>query len=296
MNNFKSMLATVMIAGVTLTSSCGATKNTEENAPMPADSAKAKVESNTHAVKVEAAAKLPKKVTEIAATNPASLEAAKANIQKNLMAKLPQIGIVSIEPTAINNIYQMELNSGEILHVTADGAHFFSGDLLEVQLGGVNNVTEAWRGKKRVAALGGLKDEDLVVFQARGEEKGEVLVFTDSSCGYCQKFHAEVPALNQQGVTVKYISWPRYGLDSPAGQTMTNVWCSEDKNSAMTRAKNRQEVEKPTGECNMQRLNDQIALGHELGVRGTPALFLPDGRKVGGYRTAAELVGELGIK
>lgn len=287
MNDFKSMLATVMIAGVALTSSCGAAKSTEENVPASADAGKAKIEMAKVA---------PQAAKNDAATNPAPLAAAKASIQKNLMAKLPQISIVSIEPTAINNIYQMELDSGEILHVTGDGAHFFSGDLLEVQLGGVKNVTEMWRGKKRVAALGGLKDEDLVVFQARGEEKGEVLVFTDTSCGYCQKFHAEVPALNQQGVTVKYIAWPRYGLDSPAGQTMANVWCAKDKASALTRAKNRQEVEKPAGECNTQKLTDQIALGHQLGVRGTPALFLSDGRKVGGYRTAAELVGELGIK
>jgi thiol:disulfide interchange protein DsbC len=39
----------------------------------------------------------------------------------------------------------------------------------------------------------------------------------------------------------------------------------------------------------------QYRLGQQLGVRGTPALFLEDGRYVPGYMPAQALAAELGL-
>ncbi|MCG8315864.1 MAG: DsbC family protein [Pseudomonadales bacterium] len=216
-------------------------------------------------------------------------------IKNNLMSNLPQLQVVQVLPSSAEGIYQVEINNGEVIHVTADGQHIINGDMLVVKAGGVENVTEAWRSEKRIAALAELKDENLVVFQAEGEEKGEVIAFTDTSCGYCQKMHLEIPQLNAMGITVKYAAWPRYGLQSPAGQTMANIWCSADRQEAMTLGKTRKPVPKPEGDCDVSAINDQIALGRTLGVRGTPAVFLSDGRKVGGYRPAADLAAEFGV-
>ncbi|MDX1692345.1 MAG: DsbC family protein [Ketobacteraceae bacterium] len=220
---------------------------------------------------------------------------AEDQIRRNLTANLPRLSIVSMKESAAPGIYQVEINGGEVIHATADGKYILNGDLLAVQPGGVQNLTETWRSKKRVAALQSLKDEDLVVYPAKGEEKGEVIAFTDTSCGYCQKFHQEIPELNAMGITVKYAAWPRYGLKSPAGQTMLHIWCSDDREKMMTLAKTRQPVPEPEGECNAQVINEQIALGHEIGVRGTPAVYLGDGRKIGGYREAADLAAEMNI-
>lgn len=241
-----------------------------------------------------AAAPEPKS-TEEAATGEMVEMSAEELIKKSLSENLPQIQLVGMTESDAPGIYQVELNGGEVIHVTADGKHIINGDLLAVQEGAVRNVTEEWRSKKRVAALQSLKDENLVVFQAEGEEKGEVIAFTDTSCGYCQKLHQEIPQLNAMGITVKYAAWPRYGLQSPAGQIMANIWCSKDRNEMMTKAKSRQEVPKPEGECDTSAIQDQIALGQQLGVRGTPAVYLNDGRKVGGYRKAADLAAELNV-
>lgn len=216
-------------------------------------------------------------------------------IRSSLTANLPRLSIVSMQESHAPGIYQVEINGGEVIHVTADGKHILNGDLLAVQPGGVENITETWRSTKRVAALQSLKDEDLVVYQAEGEEKGEVIAFTDTSCGYCRKFHQEIPQLNAMGITVKYAAWPRYGLQSPAGQTMAHIWCSGDREKLMTMAKTSQPVPKPEGKCDTKVIDDQIALGREVGVRGTPAVYLNDGRKVGGYREAADLAAELNI-
>ncbi|PIE41123.1 MAG: protein-disulfide isomerase [Gammaproteobacteria bacterium] len=217
-------------------------------------------------------------------------------IKGQLAAKLPRLPVVSVTESQAKGIYQVELRGGDVIHVTADANYIINGDLLAVKQDKMDNITEAWRSEKRIAALSSLKDEDLVVFQAEGEEKGEVIAFTDTSCGYCRKLHVEVPKLNAMGITVKYAAWPRYGVKSPAGQTIANIWCAADKQKAMTLGKTNKPVPKPEGECDTGVIQNQIDMGRALGVRGTPALFLADGRKVGGYRKASDLAAELGIK
>ena len=221
----------------------------------------------------------------------------KAAIVQKLQASLPNLTVKSLEATPIKGLYQLETDAGDLLLVSADGQYIISGDLHQVGPKGVINLTEQRRSEDRKSALTALKDKDLVVYKAKGEEKGEVLVFTDTSCGYCRKFHTEVPQLNAMGITVKYAAWPRYGLQSPAGQNMVNVWCSKDRQDALTRAKNNQSITPPAGKtCDQHVIQDEINLGHKMGVQGTPAVFLTDGRQVGGYVPAAQLAAQLGIK
>lgn len=226
----------------------------------------------------------------------ADLTAVEAAIKNNLVSNLPNLQVLSIEKSQVKDIYQVQINGGDMIHVSADGKYIFNGDLLAVHTGGLENLTEVWRSKQRVTKLNLLKDADLVVFPAKGKQKGEVIAFTDTSCGYCQKLHQEVPKMNEMGITVKYAAWPRYGLQSPAGQTMKNVWCSKDRKKNMTMAKNRQAIPEAKANCDVAVVEQQINLGKELGVRGTPALFLKDGRQVGGYLDADTLAAKLGIK
>jgi len=217
-------------------------------------------------------------------------------ITQKLNQNLPRVQIESITQSKLPSLYEVVLASGEIIHVSSDGSYILSGDLLALSAGGLTNVTEERRSKDRIKTLATLKDKDMVVFESKGKEKGELLVFTDTSCGYCQKFHGEVPALNDLGITVKYLAWPRQGVTSPTGKLMADVWCADDKQQAMTAAKTRKSVLETNVTCNsVPIIQAQVDLGRKLGVNGTPAIYLNDGRKVGGYRTAADLVKELGI-
>lgn len=217
--------------------------------------------------------------------------AQESEISKAIAASLPGAKVQHVEKTAVKDIFQVELSSGQVVHVTGDGKYLFGGDLFELKKGGINNVTENWRAGSRVDALGKLEDKDLVVFPAQGVEKGQVYVFTDTSCGYCMKFHGEVPALNSKGITVKYAAWPRAGVDSVPGKIMTDVWCAADRRDAMNKAKSRQSVETAAGKtCSNQVIKDQIALGHRMGVDGTPAVFDKQGHKLGGYVPSDALI------
>mgnify|MGYP003316602836 FL=1 len=90
----------------------------------------------------------------------------------------------------------------------------------------------------------------------------------------------DVPVVNSLGIAVRYLAYPRTGVDSAIGDEMRNVWCAEDRQKALTAAKNREQVQSRLCDAPIAR---HYALGKELGVRGTPAIFLENGIRVPGY-------------
>ena len=151
--------------------------------------------------------------------------------------------------------------------------------------GDVVNLTEQLQQKVAAELVNKLDPADMVIFPAT-ETKAKITVFTDVDCGYCQKLHNEVPALNRAGVEVRYLAWPREGMSGKTYNTMVNIWCADDRQEAMTRAKRRQSVKPATCRTPIER---QYALGHQLGIRGTPAIVLENGEVVPGYMPATQL-------
>ena len=219
-------------------------------------------------------------------------------LKKQFSSMFPQAEVQGVTGTDLKGIYQVEMANGQLLYMSQDGKFAFTGDMMRLESGNAVNVSEEWRSVRRVDSLKSLDDKDLVVFPAKGDEKAEVLVFTDTSCGYCRKFHSEIPAITKQGITVKYVAWPRYGVDSPAGRTMVNVWCSDDRLDAMSQAKSNKDVSKPKGQACKDEgsvVQAQIDLGRSIGVNGTPAVYTLDGKQLGGYVPADQLTKQLGL-
>lgn len=71
----------------------------------------------------------------------------------------------------------------------------------------------------------------MIVYKAP-QEKHVITVFTDITCGYCHKLHEQMADYNALGITVRYLAFPRQGLDSDAEKEMKAIWCAKDKNKA----------------------------------------------------------------
>jgi thiol:disulfide interchange protein DsbC len=74
---------------------------------------------------------------------------------------------------------------------------------------------------------------------------------------------------------------------------MAKIWCAADPASAMHNAKvTREPAEVAQGKNLAQckkMITDHYQLGRQLGISGTPAIFLPSGDMVGGYLPPAQL-------
>jgi thiol:disulfide interchange protein DsbC len=121
--------------------------------------------------------------------------------------------------------------------------------------------------------------------------KHTITVFTDVECGYCRKLHSEIEQINKLGVRVRYMAYPRAGPGTDDWHKMEAVWCSKDRKNAITQAKNGNDVKAPS--CGATPIAKQYALGEQMGVRGTPAIFTATGDYIGGYLPPQQLLEQL---
>ncbi len=217
-------------------------------------------------------------------------------IKQNLQKVDPRIKVNSISEAPVEGMREVVLNSGEVLYSDSKGEYFIIGQLYRyTNDAGFVNLTEEKAKTQRQDKIATVAKEDMVVFAPEGEVKATLNIFTDVDCPYCRKLHNEVPKLNEMGVQVNYLAFPRNGKGTRAYHTMVSIWCAngEDaKRKAMTDAKSGLNLEKNTCENPVMQ---QLALGQSVGVTGTPAMVLDDGTLVPGYIPAARLGKMLGL-
>jgi thiol:disulfide interchange protein DsbC len=197
--------------------------------------------------------------------------------------KLLPFKVNKIVDAPVANFYQLESEKG-IFYATRDGEYIFSGSLHNFS-DGLLNLTALRQRELASDQMIAIQDE-LIVFPAKNE-KYRVTVFTDPTCGYCRKLHSEIEQYNALGITIAYAAFPRAGINSDMDKILKNVWCSKNQNQAITNAKN--DIAVPHATCN-NPVDQMYSIGESLGVNGTPAIILPNGDMVPGYRPAQQLL------
>lgn len=201
--------------------------------------------------------------------------------------KLPGAKVEDIRPSPIPGLFEVSLGS-DTAYVSADGRFLINGDLYDVD--SRTNLTEVGRTASRQRLLAKLNDADTIVF-ASDAPKHTVTVFTDVECGYCRKLHSEIDQINKLGIRVRYAAFPRSGPGTTDWRKMEGVWCSKDRKTAITQAKQGADI-KPQS-CGATPVAKQYALGEQMGVRGTPAIFTNSGDYLGGYLPPQQLLEQL---
>jgi thiol:disulfide interchange protein DsbC len=212
-------------------------------------------------------------------------DAPKSDVRARIAERL-DVRPEDVRPSPVPGLFEVVAGT-EVGYVSADGRFYIDGDLFDMETRA--NLTEESRKAGRVALLKGVRDEDTIVFAPKGY-KYTVNVFTDVDCGYCRKLHAEIAELNRLGVKVRYLMYPRNGPGTEAWKKAEAVWCSADRNDALTRAKRGEAV---TSKACDTPVASQYALGQELGIRGTPGIITDRGDYVAGYMPAQRLVDHL---
>lgn len=203
-----------------------------------------------------------------------------------------KIDVKSVNVSPIKSLYEVATDNA-IYYMSEDGKFLINGNLYDLD-NGMKNLTDAkveeLRRAKTEMHFAKMKsfEKDMIVYKA-DDEKYVVTVFTDPSCGYCQKLHGEIAEYNKLGITIRYLAFPRGGVNSNTYNTMLSIWCAEDPKLAMDDAKLRRSLKPATADCK-NTVKEQYELGVLLGVNGTPALFLEDGTSMPGYLPADRLL------
>ncbi len=212
--------------------------------------------------------------------------ATRQKIQASLESIIPDIEITDIKKSRVDGLLQVMMGT-DVVYVTEDGKYALSGELYDIQ--NRENLTDNSKASVRKEILSRVPASEIIEFKAE-KPSHAIYVFTDITCGYCRKLHRDVPVLNENGVSVRYLAFPRGGPTSGGGDQLAAVWCSKDRTTALTEAKLGKETKSES--CD-NPVASHYKLGADLGVRGTPAIYLEDGRAIPGYQPPEQILSVL---
>lgn len=209
---------------------------------------------------------------------------------KDLLENLLGVEPTLVQPSALDSFYIASFDDMSVMYVSKDLRWVFQGSLTEIsQDNGLKLIshTDNFKNQSRKVILDSLDPSEMISFAPPFEAPRAVVhVFTDTTCGYCQKLHAEMNDYHAKGIEIRYLAYPRAGVGSEPYDEMVSAWCADNPQTAITQLKLGQPIEEET--CR-NPISEQYMLGQQMGLRGTPYMVLSNGKTVGGYVNAAEL-------
>tara|TARA_B110000091_G_scaffold8384_1_gene8117 strand:+ start:4859 stop:5665 length:807 start_codon:yes stop_codon:yes gene_type:complete len=205
------------------------------------------------------------------------------------------LGIIvdDVLETALPGIALVITDRG-LYYASYDGQFFIQGKVYQVGES-VVDLADASLSKIRLEGISTF-ESDMIIYPAKNE-KHVITVFTDITCGYCRKLHNQMDEYNAKGITVRYLPYPRSGVYDRNGelskgfQDLRSIWCSENPNKALTKAKAGSTVAYRI--CD-KKIEDQFNFARKVGINSTPAIIFENGMMIPGYQDPAKLSEMLG--
>lgn len=225
----------------------------------------------------------------------------------------------SLAEFGLPDLYEVKIGGRDYGIMPSSGTHFITGEVVHfVKDQQPKNITAEYKSqllaltaKEEVAKL---KEADFISYAPKVEKLGTLYVFTDTTCGYCVKLHTEVEKYQAAGIEVKYIPYPRSGVEEkvPVAQNpdgslqygnnealehLAQTMCAKDKGLALTEFKRQvaglkydtPEYQQKKAEC-ISYVKEGYAAGQKIGFSGTPFLYLSTGEVIPGYNPAEQVV------
>ena len=206
------------------------------------------------------------------------LAQARINIQKYLSG----VPAENIQLSPIKGLYKV-LMPPRVFYISEDGQFAVDGDVIDLKSG--TNITQLERQKSMVNAINSMGEDTMIIYKAK-DTRHTINVFTDIDCGYCRKLHQAVPEYNKLGITIRYLAYPRAGIGSASYKKAVSAWCADDRRTALTKAKSG--ITLPERNCD-NPVAQHHQLGGMIGISGTPAIVLENGRLIPGFVPPARL-------
>lgn len=223
-----------------------------------------------------------------AATNGAATQTNEQQLRESLARLAPDMQITAISESVMPGVYEV-ISGAQVFYLTPDGRYMLEGSIIDLE--NRVDISEQRRGMLQMEVINQIPEEQMLVFNNEaGDAERSITVFTDTDCGYCRKLHQEIEAITAANIRVRYLLFPRAGIDSSSSRDLQSVWCSDDQQSAMTIAKSGGKV--PAATCN-NPIENHMNIARQVGLRGTPLIYLDNGTKIPGYQPAAQLIEQI---
>jgi thiol:disulfide interchange protein DsbC len=211
-----------------------------------------------------------------------SVQADEDAVRSALSKAMPSVKLDSIKPSEIKGVFEVMVGAN-VFYVSEDGKYLLQGHLVDLALR--TDLTEERLSGARKASLEKVGEQNMIIFKPK-IGKYMVSVFTDIDCGYCRKLHSEIDQYLAEGITVRYLFYPRAGKGSDSYKKAISVWCADDRNTALTEAKKGTAPKEKT--CD-NPVDQHMQLAQDFGAQGTPLIVTQKGNVLPGYVPAKQL-------
>ena len=163
--------------------------------------------------------------------------------------------------------FRLATSNEGVVHISENGQYVVQGNfnVLELKNGKATDITHIYPAK---------------------QEKHVVTVFMDITCHYCHILFENVKAYNEEGITLRFLAFPRAGVNTQTAKQMEAIWQAKDRMKALEDA----EAGNLPKELKTPNLvKKHYELGIQFGVTGTPYMVTDKGEVIGGYVPAKEL-------
>ena len=202
-----------------------------------------------------------------------------------LKNKLEKLGVkdIEIQSSPIKGLRTVISDQG-VFYAEEGGDYLLQGNIYKLSDKGISNISNNVLMDK----LNALTSE-MIVYPAKNE-KHVVTVFMDITCHYCHLLHQQIKEYNDLGITVRYLAFPRGGVETKTASQMEAIFTAKDPAFALNEAENGnlpKELKTPN------IVKKHYNLGIQFGVNGTPTIVTSKGEIIGGYLKPRELLAEL---
>ncbi|AJC23097.2 DsbC family protein [Pandoraea pulmonicola] len=211
----------------------------------------------------------------------ATLDRVKAAAQKTLGDDAP---IKSVARTPVPGLFEVAVG-GEIVYTDEKAQYVLLGNLINTKTR--QNLTEARQSELNKVDFAKLPFDRAIKY-VKGNGARKIAVFSDPNCPYCKRFEETLKTSKLDNITVYTFLYPVLGPDSETKSKQ--IWCAPDQLKAWHDWMLDKKAPPTAGaKCDDAAVQQNVALGRQYNVTGTPTIILTDGRRLPGAVPAEEL-------
>jgi thiol:disulfide interchange protein DsbC len=210
-----------------------------------------------------------------------------ASLRKAFSAKFPKAQVQSITKLPYLGLYEVVID-GEILYTDEDFDYLIDGNIIATK--GMTNLTEQ-RKRKLTAIDFNELPLDLAFKRVKGKGERKIAVFSDPDCPFCKRVENDLAKLDN--VTIYMFLFPIDALHPKATEVAKQIWCSPDRIKAWDDYMQRKVAPKADSSC-PNPVDRIVEYGRKKGINATPTLIMPNGERVPGAISAAQIEEYLG--
>ncbi|MDA8432641.1 MAG: DsbC family protein [Nitrospiraceae bacterium] len=196
----------------------------------------------------------------------------------------PMIKVMDVRMTPLKSLWEIDVESNGRkgpVYLDITKRYLISGSIVDIK--GKKNLTREREEDLNRVNVSQIPMGDALVMGDRNAKK-KVIVFTDPECPFCAKLHQELKKVVAQRKDIAfYIKMFPLPIHKGSAEKAKTIVC-EKSLKLLEEAYEKKPL--PAPKCKTQVIDEDLKLGKKLGISGTPALVMPDGRVVSGYRDA----------